>query len=413
MAITTMEQVRLEALRRGMPEVAMVAQHMVLYHPVFGELRWDQVEGDVYAYHTRMGTSTAPHFNPDGAYVADAAERLVPRTAYIRPMGGMVETPYMSRAIGTPADRIKWKAEAIVNQYMASFVSGGFITGGTVSGITAGLCTFSSAGPAWDLVGSGRGRGFCVIRLRWTGAATMASIKAADDTAFGTEVSLEGLGAPGVYVVQLASSNPYYWVNFSFNTALLPSANEVGMCEMDTAATLAFDGVGRLCFPDMNTNVATATGENLSLNHLDEIASTLRGSGRLVGLMNPRTMRSARAQARTMGGASINEAATSDPRVFEWAGIKWIEEPLIPTNITFGGTPNCTYLVAFNADTGLRGLYSTGDRAEADGMTVGGISVRQIGEDSTSDHVRTKVIGYLGLALHNREGLTIKNGIRN
>ncbi len=413
MALTTMEQVRLEALKRGMPEVAMVAQHVQEVHPVMRFLQWDECSGDLHPYYTRMGTSTAPHQNPDAVYVADAAERIVPRTAYVRPMGGLVETPYMGKPIGSAADRIKWKAEACVRQFMQSFVSGGYITGATVAGFTAGLVAFSSAGPAWDLVGRGRGRGFAVLRLRWTGAVTMASIKAADDVAFGTEVSLEGLGVPGVYTITLASSNPYWWIVLTFNTALLPGATEVGTIEMDQALTLAFDGVGRLCFPDMNQNVTTPAGEAIGLNHLDYIADQLRGSGRKIGLVPRRTFLNIRTQARTLGGVTITEGRSENPDYFEWAGVTWMKEPNIPTNITHGGTANCTYLIGFNADTGVRGVYSTSDRSEVDGMTLGGLSVRDVPEDRVSDHVVTKVMAYWSIAHYNREDLVILNGITN
>lgn len=411
--LVTMEQIRMEAARRGMAEVAMAFAHVIEQHPVMGALRWDQSNaGDQHVYKTYMGEATAPHQDPDATYTASTEERVIDRIATVRPLGGVIKEPFLGKGFGTPAERIKWRAEACVKQFMSSFVSGRYVTAATITGLSSASLTFVQAGPHWDETARGMGRGVALVKIRKDGADFYVSLKAGFDTTYGTEVG-PYTAAVATVDITIASANPYYWVTLTLDRNALPAATDVGSIDF-TSTTYTFDGVQSLCATAQSVNVTTATGENVNLGHLDYIASLVKTGGQRICLVNPTTFLNIKAAARAVPGASLAEAAgLKDTLSWMNGSMLVMLEDNIPHNITHGGTANCTYMVCFDVDRGIRGLYGTNDRAEAMGQMLGGLSVRNTGEAETSDHELTKVLAYWSIWNPQRYGLSILNGIKN
>jgi hypothetical protein len=406
-----MEQARIDAAAAKRTNYALAFAHLIEEHPLFAKLNWDSVEGDQFPYDVAMGEATSVHFNPDLTYPAVVEERKVNRVATVRPLFTKNDNPIMARGFGTPSERLKWSVDAVVNKFMASFVSGRFISSGTITQNTAGLWTFVSAGPHWDLSARGQGRGGGLLVVTKTGGVYKAKFRAYFDTDFGAETA--DLAGGGAVVVTLQSANPYYTVTVSVDQTKLTKTEEATI-EFDTSSSLAFDGVKTLVYPSLDLSVATGAGENFGFEHLDTLDDALKGDSDVLVLMPGRTFNAMKAEARAVPGVTL-EAVQGLKDTFRYAGGRMLlmREPNIPINITHGGTPNCTYLVAFGLNTGIRGIFSTKDRAEAQGRVMAGLSIRDTGELEDSDHDRTKVVGYWSIWNPQRQGLVILNGIKN
>jgi hypothetical protein len=404
MASVTLAQLRTEAKSATM---GAAMAHLIEKHPVMAMLRWDQCEGDEFPYKVYMGEATAPHFDIDGNYETDVEERLVPRVARIRPLGGVMKRPYIGKAFGSPMERVLWRTEACAKQFMTSFVRGTYINGGSVTGLAG--CTFSSASSGFDL--STRGGGG-VLKCTVTGGVKTLSFKAFGDVGYGAVTTDLVVAGNGTYLVK--SANPYLWVYIAVVAASLPAATDVGEVGF-TASTYAFDGCKTLVDPTMDNSDIGEDGEAFGFEHLDTGEAELVTPGEKVALVSKMTFKSMKTEARTVPGITLAEATGISPeRGFKYGDLTVIREDSIPHDITYKAqTANTTYIIFLDLDVGVRGLMSTGDSERIDGKLYGGLSVRDAGEAELSDNTIKKIVGYWSCTNRTRQGLYILNGITN
>lgn len=404
MASVTLAQLRAEA---PSPTMGLAMAHLIEKHPVMKMLNWDQCEGDEYPHKVYMGEATAPHFNIDGNYETDVEERVVHRTARIRPLGGVIKRPYIGKAFGSPSDRVMWRVEACAKQFMTSFVRGRFIDGGSVTGLAG--CAFGSASSGFDL--STRGGGG-VLKVTVAGAVKTLSFKAFGDTAYGTATADMVGGGNVSYTVK--SQNPYLWVTIAVTEASLPVATDTGEVAL-TASGYAFDGCKTLVDPTMDNSDIAAAGEDFGFEHLDKGEAELVTPGQKLALVSKTTFTSMKAEARTVPGITLTEVQGISPeKGFRYGDLLVIREDAIPHDITYKAVAtNTTYIIFLDLDVGVRGLMSTGDSERIDGKVYGGLSVRTAGESETSDNTLTKVVAYWAATNRTRQGLYVLNGIKN
>jgi hypothetical protein len=404
MASVTLAQLRAEA-----PSATMGAAmaHLIEKHPVMKMLNWDQCEGDEYPHKVFMGEATAPHFDIDGNYGTDAEERVVHRTARIRPLGGVIKRPYIGKAFGSPSDRVLWRVEACAKQFMTSFVRGAYINGGSVTGLAG--CTFSSASSGFDLTTRGGGG---VLKCTVTGGVKTLSFKAFGDVGYGAVTTDLVVAGNGTYLVK--SKNPYLWVYITVVAASLPAATDVGEVGF-TSSTYAFDGCKTLVDPTMDNSDIAAAGEDFGFEHLDKGEAELTTPGQKLALVSKTTFTSMKAEARTVPGITLAEVQGISPeKGFRYGDLLVIREDAIPHDITYKATAtNTTYIIFLDLDVGVRGLMSTGDSERIDGKLFGGLSVRDAGEAEASDNTLKKVVAYWACTNRTRQGLYILNGIKN
>lgn len=403
MAAVTLQQLRTEAPSAVM---GMAFAHLIEKHPVMAMLRWDQCEGDEYPYKMYMGEATTPHFDIDGNYQTDAEEKVVRRVARIRPLGGVIKRPFIGSNFGTPSERVKWRVEAAAKQFMASFVKGKYIDGGSVTGLAG--CAFKAASSGFDL--SSRGSGG-LLRCRVSAGAKYLSFKAFGDPDYGPETVDLVVAGDGDYIVK--SHNPYLWVTITVTAASLPAATDVGEVAF-TASTFAFDGCKSLVWPDLDISDAASAGENFSFAHLDRIEAELVTPGQKLALLSKTTWQSMKAEARTMPGATLTEVTGIKGDLLRYGDLLLAREDAIPHDITYKGTTaNTTYIIGLDLDVGVRGLYATGESQSIGEKLYGGLSVRDAGEDPASDNTLRKVIAYWSCTHRTRQGLVIINGIKD
>lgn len=408
--------VTLQMLRDEAPTLVYAGAYQAIIeeHPVFEVLNWQGVSGDRFAYTRIRGASTAPGFDADGTISAGTDESFDPMIAYIRRCGGQIQRPIVASTFGSLSDRIRAKVIAVGKEMQDALYGGDSYSSGSILSCSSPALENLVMSPQMDINSRGGGG---VFKLTHDGAGTYTiAYKDNRDVDFGDAyTTVADITTP----VKFTGSNPNLWCYATVDVSDIGAGagTSYGVVTV-TPTTYRPDGLITLARgSDQAIEVDTAAGEYFDFGHLDIVRDTTKGT-RIVCTMNPRTFRSMKAAARTLGGASITEAmslATDQPmkNAVRYGDMLVVADEGVPITDTFGGTSNCGYIVAFDADNGVRGLYSTGGIENLNGELYGGLYIRSIGESETYDANITRVTGYYGFAHLNTQGLTVLRGIRD
>lgn len=386
--------------------LAAAFQTLIEEHPMFRRLKWVGVNGDRLAYARVRGSATTPKFNPDSTMASGNEEYIDNLVAYIRPHGGNIDRSVLGSGFGSKQERIKARVVAAGKQYQDDFYAGDYATGAvTLPAVDAGAITAIVLGPGWEL--STRGGGGVIRNRVVSGTEGYLALRANGDSDYGTEVAWTTTDAD----VTLASANPNYWCTLSVDDSDWHDTAETSYYQLViTSSTNAADGLLALARGSQTVNVATGAGEDFDISHLDRVIRLTRGNNKVISV-SLGTYDKWLAELRTLPGANVTEVLDM-PGLMAYRRVPIIADEGVPQNLTFGGTPLCSYVICADLNDGVRGLYSTGGLEDLDGEIYGGLYIRDVGELEASDTLRTRVTMYAGVLHLNYQGLTVLRGIK-
>ena len=180
----------------------------------------------------------------------------------------------------------------------------------------------------------------------------------------------------------------------------------------DTGTTATeFDGLFQLVDATKTIDATATDGDILSFEKLDELLDQVTDKdGQVDAIIMPRRdIRAYKTLLRALGGASPDDVYVMPDGTSQIAfgGVPIFADDWIPTNQTQGGASNASSIFAVNLDDGSHKVGMAGLNAANDF----GLSVEDLGTSQTKDEDIWRVKWYSGLALFNKNGAAVMNGI--
>ncbi len=397
----TMQQIQVDS---PTPLLAGAFAHLIEQHPIFRRLRWETTDADVKPYKRAQNVASVVAYDPqDDNFPEGVEEAYDDLQAYVRAMGGRIKIPLLGGRKANKTDRVRARVGAAGEEFMATFINGGFSVGTTaMPGVTV-----TEVGPGWNL--STHGGGGLLHRTYTSGTNVTLKLKCYADALWGEVTASLHTGDP---VVIIYGASPGRWLKLTIDSDVFIAPAATGENEVViTTSTKKFDGVLTTCHPNQRFDVATAAGENFGFEHFDYVIRKTRTRGRKVLLVNPDTYDAVLAQYRNLSGVPISEVADM-PGELAYRRIPVLAEPALLHTYEFNSVGALTTkIICMDLDEGIRGLCGDLGSEDLDGDTYYGMYVRDTGEDGTTEHMGTRVSWFSSIMHLSTPGLTVLSGL--
>lgn len=276
----------------------------------------------------------------------------------------------------------------------------------------------SGASSATIVVGPGHDPTLGPGLVKYTHSGTTVQYKAPGDAEFGAAVSY-------ATAVKVYSSNEDKWVQVTL--AGSPSANGTTVFTFAaTSSTTEIDGLLRLVTAGQTISSTGTNGDAIALATLDQLADLVKVGMNKAYVMNSRTRRSVMALLRALGGVSMMEVTKEyAPQLKEsvvvpsYNGLPIFVSDFAPLDRAKGSLSNgaVVFCAALDANEGVHGFYS--QSADGDELSheliasENGVTVLNLGTDSTTDTQKVRVKMYAGLAVKSDLAIAMADEITN
>lgn len=292
------------------------------------------------------------------------------------------------------------------------------ITGNANWTVTTVEIGSSGASSATIVVGPGHDPALGPGLIKYTHSGTTVQYKAPGDAEFGAAVSYSA-------AVKVYSSNEDKWVNVTLTGTLSANGTTV-FTFAPTSSTTEIDGLLRLITVGQTISSTGSNGDAIALATLDQLADLVKVGRNKAYIMASRTRRSIMALLRALGGVTMMEV-TKDylPSLKEsvvvpsYNGMPLLVSDYCPLNRSKGSlsTGSVVFCASLDADEGVHGFYSqTADGDELPSELIAaenGITVLNLGTDSTTDSQKVRVKMYAGLAVKSDLALAMADELTN
>lgn len=292
------------------------------------------------------------------------------------------------------------------------------ITGNANWTVTTVEIGSSGASSATIVVGPGHDPALGPGLIKYTHSGTTVQYKAPGDAEFGAAVSYSA-------AVKVYSSNEDKWVNVTLTGTLSANGTTV-FTFAPTSSTTEIDGLLRLITVGQTISSTGSNGDAIALATLDQLADLVKVGRNKAYIMASRTRRSIMALLRALGGVTMMEV-TKDylPSLKEsvvvpsYNGMPLLVSDYCPLNRSKGSlsTGSVVFCASLDAEEGVHGFYSqTADGDELPSELIAaenGITVLNLGTDSTTDSQKVRVKMYAGLAVKSDLALAMADELTN
>lgn len=292
------------------------------------------------------------------------------------------------------------------------------ITGNANWTVTTVEIGSSGASSATIVVGPGHDPALGPGLIKYTHSGTTVQYKAPGDAEFGAAVSYSA-------AVKVYSSNEDKWVNVTLTGTLSANGTTV-FTFAPTSSTTEIDGLLRLITVGQTISSTGSNGDAIALATLDQLADLVKVGRNKAYIMASRTRRSVMALLRALGGVTMMEV-TKDylPSLKEsvvvpsYNGMPLLVSDYCPLNRSKGSlsTGSVVFCASLDAEEGVHGFYSqTADGDELPSELIAaenGITVLNLGTDSTTDSQKVRVKMYAGLAVKSDLALAMADELTN
>lgn len=254
--------------------------------------------------------------------------------------------------------------------------------------------------------------------IKYTHSGTTVQYKAPGDAEFGAAVTY---GA----AVKVYSSNADKWVNVTLAGTLTTNGTTV-FTFAATSSTTEIDGLLRLITSGQTVSSVGSNGDAIALATLDQLADLVKVGRNKAYVMASRTRRSVMALLRALGGVTMMEvtkdyipALKESVVVPSYNGLPILVSDFCPLDRAKGSlsTGSVVFCASLDADEGVHGFYSqTADGDELPSELIAaenGITVLNLGTDSTTDTQKVRVKMYAGLAVKSDLAIAMADELTN
>ena len=276
----------------------------------------------------------------------------------------------------------------------------------------------SGASGATIVVGPGHDPTLGPGLVKYTHSGTTVQYKAPGDAEFGAAVSY-------ATAVKVYSSNEDKWVQVTLAGTLSANGTTV-FTFAATSSSTEIDGLLRLVTSGQTISSSGTNGDAIALATLDQLADLVKVGMNKAYVMNSRTRRSVMALLRALGGVGMMEVTREyAPQLKEsvvvpsYNGLPIFTTDFAPLNRAKGSLSNgaVVFCASLDANEGVHGFYS--QSADGDELSheliasENGITVLNLGTDSTTDTQKVRVKMYAGLAVKSDLAIAMADEITN